>query len=183
MLRVCLPGEARGRPNKGDTGTDTPIFLGRAGPQRGPGLNPACSKAGLGEAAWPPAVCCKTMSQPGTEGSGGGEGLEGPLPHQPCLRPFPGWVLLTPARRALRKLTHFLFCCLAAIGKVLKNRKCPRQENTLKAETRNQPALDQHPSGWEGGSASRDSIPGSSPGWHLEPWSVARRTWRSRNKW
>lgn len=87
-------------------------------------------------------------------------GVEGPLPLQPCLGPFPWWVLPTPSLPALRRLTNFLFCCLAVIGKVLENRKCPRQENTLKAETRN-PLAGPTPEG--GGSASQDSIPGLLP--------------------
>lgn len=134
-------------PNKGDAGRDNPIILGPAGLLGGPGLNPAYFEAGFRETAraWPPALCCKTMSQPGRLGSGRmGNGVEGPLPLMPCLfspasslshggfcSPF----LPLLAFPALRRLTNFLFCCLAAIGKVLKNRKCPRQENTLKAET------------------------------------------------
>ena len=40
-----------------------------------------------------------------------------------------------PTLLALRRFTSFLFSCLDELGKVWKNRKCPRQENTLKAET------------------------------------------------
>lgn len=93
MSRVC--GPRRQPPNKGGAGRDNPIVLGLAGQLGGPELNPARFEAGLGGAAWLPAVCCKTMSQPG-RGVGEGGGLEGPLPLQPCLWPFPWWVLLTP---------------------------------------------------------------------------------------
>lgn len=60
-------------------------------------------------------------------------GVEGP-PALPLA--FSRWVLPTPTLPALRSFTNFLFSCLAELGKVLKNKKCPRQENTLKAETR-----------------------------------------------
>ena len=65
-------GEQVAAPNKGDAGGDNPIIPGLPGLLGGQGLNPACFGAGLRETAraWPPAVCCKTMSQPGWEGSG-----------------------------------------------------------------------------------------------------------------
>lgn len=87
-----------------------------------------------------PAVWRKTMSQPwkerGCESAREGKGawswdpaIQPPafpkrtLPISQFVLPFP-----PPSPPALS-----FFCYLAVIGKALKNRKCPRQENTLES--------------------------------------------------